>query len=83
MEHREEVHDKMQRRVRNFLGLSTDRGRKKWRSSSIERPRKGRDLQRESQMKEQAVRIVSTRRVESLLQSTVTWAKLSEKKKEQ
>ena len=34
-------------------------------------------------MKEQAARIVSTRRVESSLQSTVPWKQLSEKEKEQ
>ena len=53
---------------------------------STERPRKDGDLQRmqqESPMTEQAVRIVSTRRVQSLLQSTVNWEHLSEKKKEQ
>ena len=40
-------------------------------------------MQQESPMKEQAVRIVSTRPVESSLQSAVTWEQLLEKKKEQ
>ena len=51
-----------------------------------QRPRKVGDLQRmqqESPMKEQAVRIVNTSRVESLLQSIVTWKQLSEKEKKQ
>ena len=51
-----------------------------------ERQRKDGDLQRtqqESPIKEQAVRIVSTRRVESSLQSIVTWEQLSEKEEEQ
>ena len=39
--------------------------------------------QKESPMTEQAVRIVSTLRVESLLQSIVTWGQLSEVQKEQ
>ena len=75
MEHREEVHEKIQRKMRYLL----------WDRVQIEEGENGRvvqqrgkrkdgDLQRtqqESPMKEQAARIVSTRRVESLLQSIV------------
>ena len=78
VEHREEVHEKIQRKVRDLLSDSAqiEEEERRRRSSSTERPRKGGDLQRmqqESPMKEQAVRIVSTREVESSLQSIVTW----------
>ena len=39
-------------------------------------------MQQESQMKQEAVRIANTRRVESLLQSIVTWEQLTEMKEQ-
>ena len=72
----QKIHDKIQRKERYlFLGLSTDRGRRKLKSSSTEKRRKDGDLQltqQKSPMKGQAVRIGSIRREESLLQSTAT-----------
>ena len=53
-------------------------------SSSIDRPRMDGGLQptqRESPIKQQAVRIVSTHQEEFLLQSTATWEQLWEQKK--
>ena len=81
LEHREGVHERIQRKVRCLFWIE-HRGRRKWRSSSTERPRKDVDLQRkhqESPMKEQTVRIVGTRRVKFLLQSIEIWEQLSEK----
>ena len=65
------------------LEWSRDWGRRKWRNSSTKRPRKDGDLQRmqrESPMKEQAVRIVSKHQEEFLWQSTATWEQLEQKK---
>ena len=64
-----------------------------WYRAQIEKGGNGRaiqqkdgDLQRmqqESPTKEQAMKIVSVRRVESSLQSTATWEQLSEQEEEQ
>ena len=69
-----------------FLGIEHRLRKEEMVMHFKERPRKDGDWQRmqqESPMKEQAVRIVSTRRVESSWQSTVTWEQLSERKKVQ
>ena len=86
LEHREEVHEKIHRRVR-YLPLERAQIEKerKWRSSSTERPRRDgylQRMQRESQERKHAVRIVNTRRVEFSLPLLVIWEQLSEKKKE-
>ena len=66
----EEIHEKRQKENATDIFLGIDhRLRRKCRSSSTKKPRRDVDLQqtqRKSLMKEQAVRIRSTRRVESL-----------------
>ena len=86
MEHREEVHG-AQRQMRYLLWdrAQTEKGGN---GRAVQQRGKGRmeifqRTQKESPMTEQAVRIVSTLRVESLLQSLVTWRQLSEIQKEQ
>ena len=85
MEHREEVHEKVQRKMRYLLWnkAQTEEGGK-WRNSSTEKPRKDGDLQltqQESQMNEQAVRIEIIHQEEFLWQSAATWERLMERKK--
>ena len=81
MEYREEVHEKIQQKKVRYLLRMKNGGAVQQREAKkdgyLQR------MQQELPMKEQAVRIVSTRHVVSLLQSIATWEQLSEKEKEQ
>ena len=84
LEHREKVHEKIQRKVQFFYwDKSTESEMEKWWSSSTKRQRKKEDLwlmRQESPMKEQVVRIESIHKEEFLLQSTATWEQSLEQK---